>query len=403
MIKYLLAILCLTFFSCGENKQTPEIQSNKEPVGKINEDESNNNNFEFENNNENHKLFSLGDYFTHNDTLGKIVDNIFNRMNDGDKVAQMIITSTGNYGKSPDHIINLIKNRKIGGVVFLGGSIDKFRGLIKDFTNTARKNNSLPLIFSTDAEPSLINIKISGLESFRPTNTIKTLSQSKQTAMEISEILKSIGFQQNFAPVCDNNINREIIGNRSFGSNLEDIEQLASRFIEETQSENIIATAKHFPGHGNVKGDSHKSLVYIDGELKELDVYENLIQNKNLLAIPISIMVGHIAIRNNKDGFDTDNYPATLSRKIVTVLLKQQMNYTGIVITDGMNMGALNSFSRPSFLAVKAGCDMILMPSDEEQLYTSILTEYKENKEFQDQINESVKKIIRAKVCLGMM
>ncbi|MBX7044245.1 MAG: glycoside hydrolase family 3 protein [Ignavibacteria bacterium] len=400
MLKFLIVILCICFISCDENKSTVELQKNQTNDNK-NQKEAPKSETYTEERNDVSKKFELKDFYSSNPELDKKVDEVFSTMSDEDRIAQMIITSTGKYGKSPEFVLDLIKRRKIGGVVFLGGSQSKFKNLIQGFNKTAKESGSLPLIFSTDAEPSLINIKISGLEEFNPTNQIKTEKSSKESASKISSILNDLGINQNYAPVCDININKEIIGNRSFGDSSELIERLSSIFIETTQKNGIVATAKHFPGHGNVKGDSHKSLVYIDGELDELEVYENLINNSNLMAIPISIMVGHIAIKNNNE-FDTYNYPSTLSKKIVSGLLKEKMKFKGIVITDGMNMGALNSFTKPSLQAVKAGCDMILMPTDEEQLLTSILSELK-NPEFRNQINETVKKIIRAKVCLRLV
>lgn len=385
-------MLCFTIFSCGENKIDSSTQNKKIS---IKEDDKN-----LDNKQENKSKFTLADFYSEKIELTKKVEEVFISMTDDERVAQMIITSTGNNGKPSEYVENLIRNKKVGGIVFLGGTKEKFESLISEFTKINKEKSKLPLIYSTDAEPSLINMKISGIDIFKPTNTISTQKASEEAAEKISKILQKIGFDQNFAPVCDNNANKEIIGNRSFGSNPEDIIKLSNSFIEKTQSNNIIATAKHFPGHGNVKGDSHKSLVSINGELKELGVYKNLISNKNTVAIPISIMVGHIAIKNNEE-YDTYNYPATLSKKIVTGLLKNKLQFKGIIITDGMNMGALNTFTNPSLKAVEAGCDMILMPSDEEQLLNSILLKLNKEPDFKNQIYDSVKKIIRVKVCLG--
>lgn len=397
MMKYILALLCLIVYSCGENKINTENQSNTDSVN-LKKNTSATENIENKNITADKNLsktkFNLKDFYSENAELNKKVEEIFNSMKDDERIAQMIITSTGNNGKPVEHVLSLIKRKRIGGVVFLGGSKEKFKGLISDFTKI---NEGLPLIYSTDAEPSLINMKISGLKHFEPTGAMNSLVECKNTAKDISEILHDIGFNQNFAPVCDNNLNRDVIGERSFGGNEKKITEYSKIFIDETQNQNIIATAKHFPGHGMAKGDSHKSLVYIDGELKELSVYKELINNKEV----ISIMVGHIAIKNNKE-YDTDNYPATLSNKIVTGLLKDKLQFKGIIITDGMNMGALNSFTTPSFKAVEAGCDMILMPSDEEQLFNSIKEKFN-NPNFRNQIYDSIKKIIRAKVCLGIV
>ncbi|CAN5384076.1 hypothetical protein BH10BAC5_BH10BAC5_25650 [soil metagenome] len=400
MIRYIILILCcLAFYSCEKNNNTTtEEKKSSEEITK-----SDTINPTRENNTtrvklKSHSKFTLNDFYKDNTELDSLTELVFNSMSDNDRIAQMIITSAGNNGKSDDQVLNLIKNKKVGGVVFLGGSKDRFTNLIKSFKETAEKVKSLPLLFSTDAEPSLINMKISGLKQFPATNTIKDIGTCSKTTNDLSKTLNEIGFNQNYAPVCDNNVNREIIGDRSFGNDPEVIEKLSTVFIQESQKNNILATAKHFPGHGFVKGDSHKSLVYIDGQLKELDVYKALIEHSPL----ISIMVGHIAVRNNKE-YDTDGYPATLCRKIVTDLLKREMKFKGIVITDAMNMGALSTFPSPSFKAVDAGCDMILMPTDENQLISTILTKLRTDDKFKSQVYESIKKIIKVKLCLGLM
>jgi beta-N-acetylhexosaminidase len=168
-------------------------------------------------------------------------------------------------------------------------------------------------------------------------------------------------------------------------------------FIQTTQQMGLIATAKHFPGHGYVKGDSHVQLIYIDGQMQEVDTYKPLIQNGVL-----SVMVGHIAVVNNEE-YNTEGLPASCSRKIVTDLLKTQLGFKGLVVTDAMNMGALNKIPQSTLKAVQAGCDMILMPPNETALVNAVLKEMATNEAFKSQVYTSVKKILRAKLCLGML
>lgn len=338
--------------------------------------------------------FSLKDFYSDNKNLEKNVNEIFINLTDDERIAQMIITSSGSLGKPEAYVRNLIKGKKAGGVLLLGGSRERFSEMIKLFKETADSVNSLPLIFSTDAEPSLLNKKISGLKRFSPTNTIRNEKESESVANEISEILKSIGFNQNYAPVCDFSYNKEIIGDRSFGKNESELINFAESFFKATQNSDIIATAKHFPGHGNVNGDSHKEIVYINGELKELNVFKKMIESG-----VISVMVGHIAITDN-DKYNTDGFPSTLSKKIVTGLLKNEMGFKGLVITDAMNMDAVSKFQSPSLKAIEAGCDMVLMPSDEIKLINSVKEKMEKYPEFREQVYESVRKVIRVKVCL---
>jgi len=344
------------------------------------------------------ETFSLKDFYDNNDTvLQKKIESIFNKLTEDEKIGQMIITSAGEYGKANSEVVNLIKSRRIGGIILLKGSKESFSESINEFKKVNLESGGLPILFSCDAEPSLINNKISGLPEFTHADKITTVEKSQKTAKDISSILKSIGFSQNVAPVCDVAYNKEIIGDRSFGQNEKDIITLSSAFIRETQSNNIVATAKHFPGHGNVKGDSHKGLVYIDGELKEEEVFKQVIDSG-----VISVMVGHIAIKNNEQ-YDTKGLPSTLSQNIVTGLLRGKLGFKGIIVTDAMNMGAVVNIEQPSLNAVKAGCDMILMPTDEMKLVDSVKDAISKDERLRKQVYDSVRKIIRLKICLGLI
>ena len=207
-----------------------------------------------------------------------------------------------------------------------------------------------------------------------------------------------MGFQQNYAPVVDLSPNNEAIKDRSFGSNADTVVEKAIGFIKGTQDNQVIATAKHFPGHGYVKGDTHKQSVYIDGELRELDVYKPIIK-----AGVLSIMVAHVTVKNNEK-YGTDGLPSTCSRVIVTDLLRNELGFDGIIVTDAMNMmAAVNSGESGPLKAALAGCDMILMPPSEKQLIGELLTAQATDVEVQQQFEASVKRILRLKLCLNMI
>lgn len=348
--------------------------------------------------NKTEKKYSLNDYYIKDSFLDDKVNKIYNGLAEEERIGQLIVTVAGKYGKPYSEVSKLVEKKLIGGVLMLKGSAVEFKEQIDNLKKISKEKKSLPLIFSCDAEPSLINNKITGSKPFKKTSDINTKEEAKQTAEDISKYIKSLGFNQNYAPVCDLDINKEIIGDRSFGSDIKKVTELANEFIRVTQDNNIIATAKHFPGHGNVKGDSHKNLVYINGELKELEVFERAIKDGKV----ISVMVGHIAVEGNKE-YNTGQMPATLSRKIVTTLLKEKIGFEGIVITDAMNMEGVSKIKSPSLKALLAGCDMILMPSDVGVLITSVKEKTKEDPGFSAQIEKSVKKIIKLKICLGLI
>jgi beta-N-acetylhexosaminidase len=337
--------------------------------------------------------YNLSDFFIYNEVLAQKTDSIFHTLNDTARVGQMIIPAAGRYGKSDEYINNLIDDKYIGGVLLLNGTKEGFKSKVQTYNKV---NSGLPLIFSADAEPSLIGYKIKGTKPVKKANAMISREEVKKYAKIICDELKYIGINYNYAPVVDMSPNK-VISNRSFGSNSDTAKVWANIFIKETQQQNIVATAKHFPGHGYVVGDTHKKLVYIDGEMREVDNYLPLI-NSGL----ISIMVAHIAIKNNSK-YNTNNMPSTCSRNIVTDLLKNEMNFNGLVITDALNMGGVVSIPNCELKAAKAGCDILLMPVNEKKAVLDIVNEISTDEQFKQQIYASVKKIIRLKICLGLI
>ena len=187
------------------------------------------------------------------------------------------------------------------------------------------------------------------------------------------------------------------VGYRGFANNPKNIVPFSQAFIIQSQNQNIISTAKHFPGHGLVSGDTHKSLQMINGELKELKYYPPLIESGVL-----SIMVAHIAITNN-DNFNTNGLPATTSSIVVQDLLRDSLNFKGLIVTDAMNMGGVAKIENASSKAIGAGCDILLMPKNARKAHAEILHKYNTEENFKNKSNEAVKRIIRMKICLGLI
>lgn len=346
---------------------------------------------------QNKSLFSLYDYYKINASLDSVVNKNFDMLNDTQRVSQMIIQACGGLGKSKKEIGSLIKSNIIGGTIFLKSEKSQVEEYIAYFDSIRKSGNILPMLYATDGEPSLINNKIKGLKPFPKTNTLTTVEQNVTVSTDIAMLLLGFGITYNFAPVCDMAINKEIINTRSYGNDKSIIIANAMAFIRASQQAGIAATAKHFPGHGNVKGDTHVNLVCIDGDMIELEVYQSLIADS-----VISVMVGHIAVKNNEK-YNTDGAPSSCSRKIVTELLRNEMNFKGIIVTDGMNMGALGKIQDPCLKAVEAGCDIILIPANERKLSQQILEKLKMDMDFKLQVYNSVKRIIRMKACLGLI
>jgi beta-N-acetylhexosaminidase len=338
----------------------------------------------------------MSDYLTDNKDLEKEVERIFKEMDDTARVAQLIMPAVGRLGKTKEQIDSYIKERLIGGVLMLNGTKDEFTTWIKDFENSNKKVGNLPFLYSADAEPSLVNRKITGSTQVKKANEVTNLTEVTTVAQTISTDLNAIGINYNFAPVVDMSANKTV-GYRGFGAIAENLIPWSNEFIQVTQKNNIIATAKHFPGHGLVSGDTHHSLQSIDGEMKEVKNYPELIKNGVL-----SIMVAHIAVVNNPK-FDTEGLPSTCSEKIVTNLLRDSLKFKGLIVTDAMNMGGVASVPQASFKAINAGCDILLMPLDVKKSHDELLAAYRKDKNFKRKADASVKRIIRMKIAMGLI
>jgi beta-N-acetylhexosaminidase len=308
-----LLTIGLLFNSCA---QTPQIKERKHVVDQIT------------------TKFELQDFLKENKELDAAVDKVFASLDDTAIVAQLIMPAVGRLGQEKATIDQHIKNRIIGGVLMLNGTKEGFTSWIKDFEQQNKNYGNLPFLYSADAEPSLVNRKITGSALVKKANEMKSIDEVRTCAQTISKDLNDIGINYNFSPVVDMSPNATV-GFRSFGAVPANIIPWSGAFIDETQKQGIIATAKHFPGHGLVSGDTHKSLQVIDGELKENQNYPPLIA-KGVL----SIMVAHIAVQNNAK-YQTNGLPATCSKTIVTDLLKNEMGFKGLIVTDAMNMGGV--------------------------------------------------------------
>lgn len=340
--------------------------------------------------------FELQDFLKENKDLDAAVDKVFASLDDTAIVAQLIMPAVGRLGQEKATIDQHIKDRIIGGVLMLNGTKEGFTSWISDFEKQNKANGNLPFLYSADAEPSLVNRKIAGSTLVKKANEMQSIEEVRTCAQTISKDLNAIGINYNFSPVVDMSPNATV-GFRSFGAVPANIIPWSGAFIEETQAQGIIATAKHFPGHGLVSGDTHKALQVIDGELKEIQNYPPLIAQGVL-----SIMVAHIAVQNNPK-YNTNGLPSTCSKAIVTDLLKNEMGYKGLIVTDAMNMGGVVAVPEAAYKAVAAGCDIILMPVDAKKAHAEILAHYRKDAAFRAQVDAAAKKIIRMKIAMGLL
>lgn len=380
MIKHFLtfSFLVILFNSCAQapEKQTEPIKKQMVVIPEVK------------------TTYALSDFLTENQQLDQDVQAIFKSLDDTAIVAQLLMPAIGRLGQTEATIKKLVLSRKIGGLLMLNGTKEGFTTWISDFNKMNDSIGNVPFLYSADAEPTLVNRKIIGSTPVKKANEMKTIDEVIACADTISMNLKAIGINYNFAPVVDMSPNKTV-GYRSFGAIPANIIPWSNAFIMETQKNGIIATAKHFPGHGLVSGDTHKSLQMIDGELKEINNYPKLIEDGVL-----SIMIGHLAVTNNAK-YDTKGLPATLSSVIVTDLLRKEMKFKGLIVTDAMNMGGVTAVPQCDLKAVEAGNDIVLMPVNADKAFADILKKYRSDAAFKAQVDESAKRVIRMKLCVG--
>lgn len=332
------------------------------------------------------------------------VDSVFNSLTPDEKIAQlMMIGVTPNTDqKHMDEISSLIKNNNIGGLIFFQGSPVKQALQTNIYQSLART----PLLIGIDAEWGL-GMRLDSTLIFprqMMLGAIQNDSLIYQMGCEIAGQLKSMGIHVNFAPVIDVNNNplNPVISNRSFGENKYMVATKGILYMKGLQANGIIATAKHFPGHGDTDEDSHFTLPTIKykyGRLDSIELYpfRQLIQNN-----VGGIMIAHLHML----AFDTaNNMASTISRRIVNGLLKDSLKYTGLIFTDALSMKGVSDFYKPGELEVKAieaGNDVMLKPPDVLQAIKSIKSAIESGRIRQSQIDSSCRKVLSAKEWAGL-
>ena len=265
-------------------------------------------------------------------------------------------------------IVKIIRDIKLGGIILYRRNISG-PGQIKKLNSDLQRYSSIPLFIVGDIEGGRVNrlkprYGFSDFLSPKELGKIKDYELTREEALRMSQQLKDLGFNMNFAPVVDVDINPKnpIIGalERSFSPNYQEVVLHAQAFIEAHHQNNIITVAKHFPGHGSSRKDSHIGMADVTDTYKqeELIPYKSL-QEKGLLD---AVMTAHILNRKVDK-----HYPATLSSNFLQGILRDQIGFQGVVITDDMRMGAITgyySFKDSLIKAINAGCDIILVSNN---------------------------------------
>ena len=332
------------------------------------------------------------------------VSKTYNALSQDEKLGQLFIVALYT-NKDEAHINgvrNIVVNEKIGGLILMQDDAAREINLVNEF----QKKSKIPLMIGMDAEWGLFQ-RIAAAHKFPWAMTLGAIQDKSlisEMSAKIAEDAKRMGINWDFAPVVDvnTNPNNPIIGNRSFGSEVPNVISSALAYSNGLQDNNILAAIKHFPGHGDTDQDSHLDLPVISHSLKRLNEIE-IAPFKALIDKGIGgVMVAHLYVPALEK---TKGIPASISKNIITGILKDQLGYKGLIITDALNMGAVaNKFKAGELdaMAFAAGNDIMLFSQDVSTGKKLIQQAIDKGEISQDRVEESVKKILLTKYYLGL-
>ncbi|MCT3789104.1 glycoside hydrolase family 3 protein [Elizabethkingia anophelis] len=332
------------------------------------------------------------------------VDKTYNSLSQDEKLGQLFITAL--YTNKDQNHINfvrqLVNKEKIGGIILMQDNAAQEIELVNEFQESSR----VPLLIGMDAEWGLYQ-RIAAAHKFPWAITLGAIQDDKliyEMASKIASDAKRMGVNWDFAPVVDVNTNpsNPIIGNRSFGSDVQNVIRKGLAYCNGLQDNGVLAAIKHFPGHGDTDKDSHMDLPVVKHNIDRLNNTElapfKALMDKNVGGV----MVAHLYVPalETKSGI-----PASVSYSIITDLLKKKFGYKGLIITDALNMGAVASRYKAGELdkkAFAAGNDIMLFSQGVSEGKKLIQQAIDSGEIPQSRIEESVKKILLTKYYLGL-
>lgn len=347
----------------------------------------------------------------------KWVNEKYNSMTLEEKIGQLFMVQvfSNQDAANKNKVVKLIKEQHIGGVIYSNGGPVRQAKL----NNELQAASKIPLLVGMDAEWGL-SMRLDSTYAFPWNMTLGAIKDNhliEKTGKHIGEHCKRIGVHFNFAPVVDINTNPKnpIIGNRSFGEDRNNVTQKALAFMNGMQSAGVLANAKHFPGHGDTENDSHKTLPTVLFSEKRIDSIE-LYPYKQLIKSGLSsVMVAHL----NVPSLETrSGFPSSLSKKIVTNLLKERLDFKGLIFTDALTMKGAADYIKKSLdgnlpksldtagtidlMAFLAGNDVMLMSENPEKGIAKFVEAYHKKEITETRLAHSVKKILQAKYKVGL-
>jgi len=332
------------------------------------------------------------------------VDSIYESLTWNERIAQLFIVPAYSNGDSKHRkeLQHLVKTNKIGGLIFMQGGPMRQAQL----SNQLQSNADVPLLIGMDLEWGL-NMRLDSTLRYPNQLTLGAITNDTliyKMGADIAQQMCTMGVHLNFAPVVDINSNEKnpVIGFRSFGEDKTEVSSKALHYMNGLQDGRVLACAKHFPGHGDTQSDSHKTLPVVNRSRQQLESTELYPFGKLIDQGVTSIMSAHLSV----PALDTiKDIPTSLSKKAIAELLKKNMAFEGLVITDALNMKAVTkSFpaGKLEVAAFQAGNDLLLFPKDVPLAIKELRKAMRKRQIKKEQLEMSVKKILMSKYKVGL-
>lgn len=340
---------------------------------------------------------------TDEELLLEKVDKKLSEMTLREKIGQMLIIAyyDTNYTKELD---TLLKEVKPGGFILFEKNVTNYENTV-NYISKIKATANIPMIMSIDQEGGRVQ-KIKNLDgvNVQIIPNMYDLGKTYDTELSydvgtvIGEELSAFGVNTDFAPILDifSNLDNKVIGNRAFGNDSNTVISMALPLARGIKNSGVVPVYKHFPGHGDTGSDSHVELPVVSKTKEELYQNELLTFKAAIEDGAEMIMTAHIALPKVTGSY----IPATLSKDIVNGILREEMGFDGVVITDAINMKALSdnySLEQICEYTINAGVDIILMPTDPKDALNIIERLVNNGNVTEDRINESVKRILKLK------
>lgn len=334
-----------------------------------------------------------------------------------EKVAQMFfitpeaLTGAGQVTGAGETTAQCFAQYPVGGIIYFSGNLEsgeQVSSMLSGMQEISKERTGLPVFLATDEEGGRVSrlyeiaSDIPYIGDMYSVGATGNPQDAYQVGSTIGSYMKNLNFNVDFAPVADvfSNPANTVIGDRSFGSDAELVSQMVPMEVQGLQDAGVLATLKHFPGHGDTAEDSHSGYASSYKSLEELEACEFQPFWAGIASNVSFIMMGHISLPNILNS----QLPASLSYDMVTGILRQKLQFNGIIITDALNMGAISanySSGEAAVMAIEAGVDMLLMPADFHSAYQAVLGAVQDGRISEDRIDESVLRIIRMKRKIG--